>query len=390
MRDPARRRIARRETGQNQAAVTLRTRGGREEGVLRLTDQKGTRRVRKINASASVSADGIESPASTVASPLGGCDPRFNSSECDTFVPAAARRIANTNCVTLITGETGVGKGWLARWLHDHSPRSGRVFVPVNCGAIPDTLIDSHLFGHGKGSFSGAEKDYTGLVRAAQGGTLLLDEIADLPLTAQTRLLRLLEEREVQPVGYARPVKVDVRIIAATSSDLQTRVQRGDFREDLLFRLDVLRMHLQPLRERRAEIAPLLARFNAEFAGLYRQHPLRFSTSAMRVLEQHAWPGNVREVRTLIERLHVLCGTLDEAPMPRPLTAEDLASHGQLPTHRLLHVGPAAIRMQELKIETVNSALSACRGNMSRAATSLGVHRSTLYRWLANEARAAR
>jgi DNA-binding NtrC family response regulator len=226
-------------------------------------------------------------------------------------------------------------------------------------------------------------------VRAAQGGTLLLDEIADLPLTAQTRLLRLLEEREVQPVGYARPVRVDVRIITATSSDLHERVQRGLFRQDLLFRLDVLRVHLRPLRERRAEILPLLAQFNAEFASLYRQHALRFSASATRVLEQHAWPGNVREVRTLVERLHVLCGTPEDAMTTRSLTAEDLASYGQMPAHRLVHVGPAAVRLQELKIEAVNDALSACRGNMSEAAATLGVHRSTLYRWLANEARAA-
>jgi DNA-binding NtrC family response regulator len=210
-----------------------------------------------------------------------------------------AQRIAAADCAVLLTGETGSGKGFVARWIHDHSRRSGKPFVPVNCGAIPEALIDSHLFGHARGAFSGADKDHPGLVRAAEGGTLLLDEIADLPLTAQARLLRLLEEREVQPVGYSQPVRVNVRIIAATSADLDQRVAAGQFRQDLLFRLDVVRLPLPPLRQRREEIGHLLAVFNGEFARLYHQPPLQFERDAMQAIEHHDWPGNVRELRTV-------------------------------------------------------------------------------------------
>lgn len=306
-------------------------------------------------------------------------------------------RIAQTDCAVLLTGETGAGKGFIARTIHDQSSRAEAPFVPVNCGAIPDALIDSHLFGHAKGSFSGADKDHAGLVRAAEGGTLLLDEIADLPMTAQCRLLRVLEEKEVQPVGYSRPVKVNVRIIAATSADLHERVRHGSFRKDLHFRLDVVRLHLPPLRARPDEIDVLIERFNNEFATLYRQPPLMFDPSATRLLHRHDWPGNVRELRTIIERLHVLCGRdamyVEDAERGdhdlRVITAEDLTTCGGLtaiaPTtvpDSTITVGHAAIRFAELKVETVNTALNACGGNMSHAATTLGVHRSTLYRWL--------
>lgn len=297
-----------------------------------------------------------------------------------------AGRVAATNCAILLTGETGAGKGWLARWIHEHSRRAREPFIPVNCGAIPDSLIDSQLFGHAKGSFSGATSDHLGLVRAANGGTLLLDEIADLPPTAQTRLLRLLEEREVQPVGHSKPLTVDVRIIAATSADLGAAVRDGRFRQDLFFRLDVVRMSLPPLRERAADVESLLDSFNAEFARLYRHSALHFDRSAMQAIQHHTWPGNVRELRTLVERLHVLCGAT-EGGAQRTITADDVRRFGQLPTHAVINVGAASLRLRELKIETVNEALGACNGNMSRAANVLGVHRSTLYRWLMAEQR---
>jgi DNA-binding NtrC family response regulator len=277
---------------------------------------------------------------------------------------AVAHRIATCTCAVLLTGETGTGKGHLARWLHAHGGRAAGPFVPVNCGAIPADLIDSHLFGHAKGS------------------VLLLDEVGELPSGAQLRLLRLLEEREVQPVGYSRPLTVDVRIIAATNGDLAAKVRAGTFRADLYYRLDVVCMNLKPLRERVREIPMLLAVFNAEFAAMHRQPALTFDRQAMRTLERYDWPGNVRELRSVVERLHVLCGATG-----RTMTVQDLREYGQVRVRGMLqHAGEAAPRrLQELRGEVVAEALQACRGNVSRAATTLGVHRSTIYRWLADE-----
>ena len=291
-----------------------------------------------------------------------------------------AQRVAGTNCSLLLTGETGTGKGFLARWIHEHSERARAPFIPVNCGAIPDSLIDSHLFGHAKGSFSGASADHVGLVRAASGGTILFDEISELPMTAQTRLLRLLEEREVQPVGYSKPVTVNVRIMAATNTDLNEAVRQGRFRQDLLFRLDVVRLHTKPLRERAADIPQLLHAFNREFATVYCQAEFVFDTDAVRALEQYDWPGNIRQLRTVVERLHVLRGGVHS-----PVSVSDLRMFGQLP---LIEEAPAETcvnRLHAVKVDTVHDALSACRGNVSRAAMQLGVHRSTIYRWLATQ-----
>jgi two-component system response regulator HydG len=289
-----------------------------------------------------------------------------------------AARAAATNCSLLLTGETGTGKGFLARWIHEQSARRSGPFVPVNCGAIPESLIDSHLFGHARGSFSGADADHTGLVRAANGGTILFDEISELPVTAQTRLLRLLEEREVQPVGYSKPVLVNVRIIAATNTDLIEAVRRGRFRQDLFFRLDVVRLDLKPLRERTHAIPALLRAFNEEFASIYQQSPLWFDQDIVGALERYDWPGNIRELRTVIERLHVLGGGINSA-----VTLHDLRQFGQL--HIADETSPqwSASRVHELRASTVQDVLSACRGNVSRAALRLGVHRSTIYRWLA-------
>jgi transcriptional regulator with PAS, ATPase and Fis domain len=297
-------------------------------------------------------------------------------------VPA---RAAATDCALLLTGETGTGKGHMAQWIHRHSARAAGPFVPVNCGAIPESIADSHLFGHARGSFSGASTDHIGLVRAADGGTLLLDEVGELPAHAQLRLLRLLEEREVQPVGVSLPIKVNVRIIAATNGDLRAAVQRGTFRQDLFFRLDVVSIHLQPLRERRAEIMPLLAQFNDEFADLYRQAALVLDDCAIEALMSYDWPGNVRELRTLVERLHVLCGGA------HPITADHLRECGQL---RMPHTGIGAAlgpaRLTQARLDAIQQVLAVCRGNISRAAETLGVHRSTLYRWLAEHPRTAR
>ncbi len=310
--------------------------------------------------------------------PAGGRPPRHLGGPA-ALVRPVAQRAANVDCPLLIFGETGVGKGVLAQWIHANSARRNGPFVPVNCGAIPESLIDSQLFGHAKGAFSGADKDHLGLVRAAQGGTLLLDEISELPLTAQVRLLRLLEEREAQPVGFSRPVKVDVRIIVAANRDLREDVARGTFREDLSFRLDIIRLELRPLRQCPQEIPGLVKQFNAEFAHLYDQPELDIDPQAMRVLEASPWPGNVRELRTAVERLHVLCG-------PARITVDQVRSIAQSTPPAARISLPTSVL--EARLEAVNQALAA-HGSISRAATALGVHRSTVYRWLSRRALSA-
>ena len=288
-----------------------------------------------------------------------------------------AERAASVECPLLIVGETGVGKGVLAEWIHAHSPRCNGPFVPVNCGAIPESLIDSQLFGHARGAFSGADQPHLGLVRAAEGGTLLLDEIGEIPPTAQTRLLRLLEEREAQPVGFSRPVRVNVRVIAAVNGDLRLAVRRGTFREDLYFRLDVLRLDLPPLRACPAEIPALVDVFNQEFATLYGQQRLSFDQQAIRLLQAHQWPGNLRELRTVVERLHVFCR--DE-----PITALQIQRLAlQAPAQGALEALPGSLL--QFRLEAVNRAIAA-HGSISGAASALGVHRSTVYRWLARRA----
>jgi DNA-binding NtrC family response regulator len=283
------------------------------------------------------------------------------------------RRAAQSDCTLLLTGETGVGKGHLARWLHQESRRHDRAFVPVNCGAIPENLIDSQLFGHVKGAFTGATSDHGGLVRAAAGGTLLLDEVSELPPSAQNRLLRLLQDQEIQPVGLAHPLKVNVRVLAATNADLKSSVQRAQFREDLLYRLDVIQLRVKSLRERPIEIAALLDEFNIEFASLYRQPPLEFVPVALERLMHYAWPGNVRQLRTLVERLHVLC------PGQR-IGIGDLVEIGQLADLR----GPESARhdFDRSRRDEVLRVIDCSGGSIARAAEVFGVHRSTIYRWL--------
>jgi DNA-binding NtrC family response regulator len=309
-----------------------------------------------------------------------------------------AARVASTDCPLLITGETGAGKGHLARWIHDHSHRAGDSFVPVNCGAIPESLADSHLFGHRKGAFSDAVSDHSGLVRSAEDGTLFLDEVSDLSPSAQIRLLRLLDEGEAQAVGAAFPDTVDVRIIAATNRDLGALVGAGCFREDLFYRLNVITFHVRALRERTDEIGELVETFNEELGEQIGRGPLAFDPAVIAALERHSWPGNVRQLRTVLERLHVLCPhdrvhlpnlwrfgqiQIESAaadPPPTPTTASRPA------VRRLARSTAAPLpRVRSRFMDSVQATIDACDGNISRAAAALGVHRSTVHRWLARE-----
>ncbi len=283
------------------------------------------------------------------------------------------KRAARSSCTILITGETGVGKEHLAKWVHHHSTRRDRAFVPVNCGAIPESIVDSQLFGHVRGSFTGATSDHLGLVRAAEGGTLFLDEIGELPMSSQTRMLRLLQEREVQPVGRSGPVVIDVRVIAASNHDLRQAVDDTRFREDLLFRIDVIQLRVKPLRERQAELPVLLETFNREFADFYRQPTLKVDKGALRLLKSYSWPGNIRQLRSLLERLHVL------GP-GQAVTVRQLVEIGQLAERP---ASPAPLdSLLQVRTEAVKRVLADAGGSVTRAAEIFGVHRSTIYRWL--------
>lgn len=285
-------------------------------------------------------------------------------------------RAAAANSTVLITGETGTGKEIAALVLHRASARAGGPFVAVNCAAIPQELLESELFGHGKGAFTGAQSDRRGRVEQAHGGTLFLDEIGDMPLPMQAKLLRVLQERQVTPLGTNRVVAVDVRVVAATHRDLAAMVDAGTFRQDLLFRLNVIPLHLPPLRERVADILPLAEHFLARASSAAARKHL--SADAQRRLVTFAWPGNVRELANAIERASAL------AP-GQVLTREDFAfltptetgADDAIPAALLELALPQAVARLERAL--IVHALSAAGGNRAEAARRLGISRQSLY-----------
>jgi DNA-binding NtrC family response regulator len=275
----------------------------------------------------------------------------------------------------LIQGETGTGKELVARAIHHHSPRSANRFVPVDCGAFGETVIESELFGHVKGAFTGAHASTPGLIRAADGGTLFLDEIGDLSPAIQVRLLRTIQEREVRPVGDSRAHPVNVRILAATHRDLRREVAEGRFREDLFFRLNVLTLDVPPLRDRVDDIALIANFFLQRFASS--ASPVReISPEALMVLERYRWPGNVRELENALRRAVALGARTAVTPknLPEPIHPGGDGSRPILP--------PAAAddSMQAYELAAIKNALAKCGNNRSRAARLLGIGEATLYR----------
>jgi len=238
-----------------------------------------------------------------------------------------ARRGGGSNIPILIEGESGVGKELIARAIQGTGERAGKPFVTVNCGAIPDNLVESILFGHEKGAFTGAVDRHVGKFQEASGGTLFLDEIGELKLDIQVKLLRALQEGEIDPIGSSRPVKVDIRLISATNRDLLNEVRQGHFREDLFYRLNVFPIHVPPLRERREDIPPMAEHFAATFAVAERKTVTGISDEAMRRLAAHDWPGNVRQLENAIFRAVVLCDgpVLTSADFPQIIHAEPAA-----------------------------------------------------------------
>src|SRR5438552_7325997 len=214
--------------------------------------------------------------------------------------------MAGTNGRVLIFGESGTGKELVAHAIHAMSPRAGQPFVEVNCAAIPEELIESEMFGHVKGSLAGAQEDKTGKFHKADGGTLFLDEVGDMSLRTQSKVLRALEEQRFEPVGASEWVQVDVRVVASTNKNLEEEIERGNFREDLFYRLNVIPFHVPPLRERMEDVALLADHFLREFTTAYGRKPKELTEEALRVLEEYPWPGNVRELRNLMERIVIM------------------------------------------------------------------------------------
>jgi two-component system NtrC family response regulator len=290
----------------------------------------------------------------------------------------------------LVLGETGTGKEMVARALHRHSDRAGAPFVAINCSAIPKELLESELFGHVRGAFTGATGERAGCFRAADGGVLLLDEIGDMALDVQAKILRALQEGEVTPLGSHRTVKVDVRVVAATHRDLAAAVRDGRFRQDLLYRLDVLSIRVPPLRERRDDIAALAGHFLRRAAAP--DAPKVLSEGAVRRLVGHDWPGNVRELRNVMARCqalvrHPVIGAADlpfdadGSPSPFPPPGAGGTASGALPAEWLGGELPAAVeRLERLLIA---DALGRAQGNRAEAARRLGIHRQLLYRKIA-------
>ncbi len=290
-----------------------------------------------------------------------GSDPKINR------VARHVERAADVECTILVTGETGTGKELWARLLHQLGPRHDKPFVPVNCAALTPTLAESQLFGHEKGAFTGAAGRSLGVFRAAEGGIVFLDEVGEMPLDLQPKLLRVLQQREVTPVGSPFPVQVDIQVVAATNRDLDVEVAEGRFREDLFYRLNMVELRMPPLRQRVEDIPHFIEFFSRKFSARYGRPLWRPDADMLRSFCEYPWPGNIRQLGNIIEQAYVLdCEPrLPESPLRR-------AGDAVLPFMDLGQLRRAAVRQ----------AMRATRGHKGRAARLLGIHANTMTRLL--------
>lgn len=289
----------------------------------------------------------------------------------------SAHLIAQTDASVLITGESGTGKELVAHAMHAASPRSKRPFITVNCAALPETLAESLLFGHRKGAFTGADTAQVGLIGAADGGTLFLDEIGELPLNLQAKLLRFLESGEVLSLGETQPKRLNVRVFAATHRDLYAMAERGEFRKDLFYRLNIIPVELPALRERREDIELLSKHFLQQFAA---QHKLPIATldkAARKHLQQHAWSGNVRELRNLCERLSILLAGREIGIPNLPLELRN-SPHSNTQAQNPFSLPESGVNLDELERDLLTQALTRAQHNKSHAARLLGISRDAL------------
>ena len=287
-------------------------------------------------------------------------------------IMALVEQVAGSRSSVLITGESGTGKELVARALHYRSPRAEKAFVSLNCSSLAETLLENELFGHEKGAFTDARERKTGLFEAAAGGTIFLDEVGDIPMAMQPKLLRVLQEREVLRVGGTAPVKVDFRLVTATNRDLQAAIGEGRFRQDLFYRLNVISLAMPPLRERAEDIPELARHFLERFCRDEKKEIHGFTDEAMRLLAQYAWPGNVRQLENVVERVVILDrrGSIDAADLPPELTAGPDSELGDL------------VSLAEHEKRHILRVLEAVAGNRSKAARILGLDRSSLWRKL--------
>ena len=288
---------------------------------------------------------------------------------------AVIQAVSTNKSTVVITGESGTGKELVARTIHQKGPLVAQPFVALNCGAMSEALLDSQLFGHRRGAFTGAIADHNGVFQAAHGGTLFLDEIAEIPLALQVKFLRAIQEREVSPLGAGKPVSVDVRIIAASNRELSQAVEDGAFREDLFYRLNVIPIHLPPLRQRSEDLPLLIDHFIAVFSAAYKVEPKTLAPRALAKLQAYAWPGNIRELQNVIERLFALCPghEIGLADLPEPIAGLCAAptpfqTEARLPS------------LEEMEKSLIAAALDKSRGNKNEAARLLGIDRQRLYR----------
>lgn len=338
----------------------------------------------------------VPSPVPAVARPMVGAGPAM--AQLRSVIDAVAPR----ECTVMVHGESGAGKELTARTIHQQSRRASGPFIAVDCTGLRDTLLESQLFGHIKGAFTGADGPSLGFIRAADGGTLFLDEIGELELKTQAKLLRCVQERCVVPLGSVKPVPVDVRVVCATHRNLREMASRGEFREDLLFRLDVVQVRLPSLRDRREDIPLLAEHFLRQLADLYGEEPKSLSERAAAALLEYAWPGNVRELANALEHAAVFCqgGLIDWADLPERVRG---ASRERLTTGAVAAVevkgvagvkevegadgrgaaATAVVTLEAMERELIARALVASEGNQNRAAGMLAVERRRLYRKVA-------
>lgn len=290
----------------------------------------------------------------------------------------SAKMVSATDVTVLLKGETGTGKEVLAKAIQKESNRANKPFITINCGALPESLVESELFGHRKGAFTGATGNKLGIFQAADGGTLFLDEINSLPLAIQAKLLRFLETGECLAVGDTKPYFVDVRIIAATNNDLLQQIERGDFRRDLYFRLNVVPLDIPPLSQRTDDIEKLIRHFLNHFSEAHGITAPKFSKQALKTLKSYSWPGNIRELRNLCERLSILLAgrTIEPENLPHEFRPGTPALNE--PTNTDFTLPATGIKLEALELDLIHQALSRTNGNRSKSARLLGISRDTL------------
>jgi DNA-binding NtrC family response regulator len=283
--------------------------------------------------------------------------------------------VSENKSTVLVSGASGTGKELVARTIHQRGALRDHPFIAINCAGLSETLLDSQLFGHRKGAFTGALADHDGVFRAAEGGTLFLDEVSEVPLALQAKFLRAIQEREVTPIGASLPVPIDVRLIAATNRDLEAEVHAGRFRLDLFYRLNVVHIPLPPLRERQDDIAHLVEHFVQHYGRQYGVAPKRMTPEALERLTHHTWPGNVRELQNAIERAFALSNADTIAVTDLPAAITDAAWPAPLPAD-----GEALPTLGAAEARLIAAALRASGGNKNEAARVLGIDRQRLYR----------